>query len=243
VTRGVTGRTLRRSQAVSCAAAQRRIVDPLDSLSDARCVKFAAIVTLAAVSAACRLGFDRSPHDGGDDGSGDDVPTQLAPVGIAAGDRFTCALRPDAFVWCWGDNRRGQLGDGTLVPRATPAKIGGLAGAVEIAAGFQHACARLGDGSVMCWGSNDHGQLGDGTQTQRPAPVMVQSLPGAATALSLGGGHSCALVGSDLYCWGDNEDGEVGAMGAPIEVMTPSKALDSVTAVAAGQSSALLGVI
>jgi alpha-tubulin suppressor-like RCC1 family protein len=99
-----------------------------------------AVVLVAGVVAGCgRIGFH--PEDG--DGFG----TQ---IGIAAGDRFSCALRPDHTVWCWGDGRFGQLGDGSQVPRPGAGQVSGLANAVQIDAGAEHACARLDDGSILC---------------------------------------------------------------------------------------------
>lgn len=37
-----------------------------------------------------------------------------------------CALRTDESVWCWGENRLGQLGDGTTQDRAEPVQVQGL---------------------------------------------------------------------------------------------------------------------
>src|SRR5262245_45314555 len=96
---------------------------------------------------ACgRLGFD---------------PVELTPTAhvytVAAGDQFSCAVRANATVWCWGDNRYGQMGDATGKPRATPVQIAGLADIVAVAAGSVHACALDGAGAVWCWGNNDVG--------------------------------------------------------------------------------------
>jgi alpha-tubulin suppressor-like RCC1 family protein len=63
-------------------------------------------------------------------------PTQALPSNVArpvvgltgvtdlvAGARHACALRADGSVWCWGDNRAGQLGDGTLMSRFRPVPV------------------------------------------------------------------------------------------------------------------------
>src|ERR1043166_6644341 len=84
---------------------------------DALAVRSGVLVFLVVVVVGCRSGFDVVGPD-----SGDDVPPT---VGIASGDRFSCALRPGGTVWCWGDGRSGQLGDGTLVPRATAGPVQG----------------------------------------------------------------------------------------------------------------------
>jgi alpha-tubulin suppressor-like RCC1 family protein len=89
---------------------------------------------------------------------------------------YTCARRTDGSVWCWGVNRRGQLGNGTTSfdPQPSPAQVLGLsASAAEISLGALHTCARKTDGTVWCWGANDIGQLGDGTSMDQHKPVQV----------------------------------------------------------------------
>lgn len=93
---------------------------------------------------------------------------------FALGVWHTCAITTANAVVCWGDNSRGQLGDGTKTNRMTPVTVSGLtSGIVSIEAGHYHTCAVDTAGSVRCWGDNGSGQLGDGTVTQRTAPVTV----------------------------------------------------------------------
>ena len=43
--------------------------------------------------------------------------------------------------WAWGDNRWGQLGDGTTTDMLTPVQVSGLTGVTAIAAGILHSLA------------------------------------------------------------------------------------------------------
>lgn len=129
---------------------------------------------------------------------------------VAAGGTHSCALLDDGSVWCWGANRSGQLGDGSVVSSLVPVAVRGLGGAAAaVVAGQYHSCARLVDGAVRCWGFNDFGALGDGSATDQRRPVPA-ALPEAAVALASKGNHGCAvLAGGALWCWGFNGDGAV----------------------------------
>jgi alpha-tubulin suppressor-like RCC1 family protein len=135
--------------------------------------------------------------------------------GIALGQVHACAIRPDRTVLCWGFNRQGQLGRGTLstVPPATfpnAAAVLGVTDAREIVAGTLHTCVRTGSGGVQCWGGNDDGQLGDGTSVTRggAAPVLGIS---DAIEIAAGGSHTCARhADGAVSCWGRNNFGQLG---------------------------------
>jgi len=87
-----------------------------------------------------------------------------------------CVLTLESGIKCWGDNRQGQLGDGTTTQQSTPINVEGLeTGIVDIATGSLHTCALTSDGKIKCWGYNLTGQLGDSTTTQKFTPVEVSS--------------------------------------------------------------------
>ena len=66
---------------------------------------------------------------------------------IAAGSSQTCALIDTGGVKCWGNNKAGQLGDGTGTERLTPVDVSGLTGAIGgIVAGAGHTCSLIGTG-------------------------------------------------------------------------------------------------
>jgi len=161
---------------------------------------------------------------GAEDDSGAPVEvTDLtgAATAIAAGAYHSCALIDDGSVSCWGDNRFGQLGDGTTRRRSNAVAVRGLAGrARAIAAGGVFTCALLEDGRVQCWGSDEMGELGDGDASGASAPhaalepAAAVALPGSATRVVAGDLHACAEVeredGAQLYCWGVNDSGQLG---------------------------------
>jgi alpha-tubulin suppressor-like RCC1 family protein len=96
---------------------------------------------------------------------------------IAAGAWHTCAVTTSGHGLCWGDNERGEVGDGTTADRWTPASvIGPIGDMVDVGAGDYFTCARTERGGVLCWGSNDNGRLGDGTTVERHYPAEVVGL-------------------------------------------------------------------
>lgn len=131
---------------------------------------------------------------------------------IAADGIHTCAVLDSGGVKCWGENSRGELGDGTTVNRTAPTDVVGLSsGAAGIDVGFSHSCVVMNSGGVKCWGpSNYYGQLGDGTTISKTTPVDVINLTDAS-AINVGYSHSCAVTTAGaVKCWGDNGSGQLG---------------------------------
>ena len=190
---------------------------------------------------------DDSDNDGTNDATENNTGNQPIPApvlleapadGLALGAWHTCALASGS-VWCFGDNSKGQLGDGSQTDSSIPIAVPGLSEATQITAGARHTCALLADASVQCWGSNDDGQLGDGTDTERGTPAPVSGLSDV-TAIAAGYYHTCAL-GADgsVSCWGNTYWGAVGVTGALSrfnDALTPVvvEGLPTATALSAG---------
>jgi alpha-tubulin suppressor-like RCC1 family protein len=132
-------------------------------------------------------------------------------IAVAAGQYHACAVSFGGRTKCWGDNRFGQIGDGTTEDRSTPRLVKKLEDAVAIAAGDYHTCALTAAGGVKCWGRNFDGQLGDGTITDRHTPVFVKGLKSGVAAIAAGGFETCAITtAGGAKCWGDNSFGQLG---------------------------------
>jgi len=141
---------------------------------------------------------------------------------VAAGEEHSCAALLDGTAWCWGENGRGQLGDGTTTDRSAATQVVGsggtgyLADVVGITAGAEHTCAVLDDGTAWCWGENGQGQLGVGSKSDSRYPVQVDGIGGTGTLPGVdeiegGRQHTCALLtAGTMACWGDNAKKQLG---------------------------------
>jgi alpha-tubulin suppressor-like RCC1 family protein len=127
-----------------------------------------------------------------------------AVTAIATGWVHTCALTASGEVWCWGDNRSGQLGDGSFIDRFTPAHVSGLANASAIATGSAFTCATVGN-EPYCWGENSDDQMGQDLGLYRMLPGQVSGLDAGVQAIVSAERSNCAiLVSGEAVCWGSN---------------------------------------
>ena len=151
---------------------------------------------------------------------------------VVAGARHTCAIDQQYAVWCWGDNARGQLGNGAFGGYSpVPVKVKGVT-ARELVLGGAFTCAMDAVGTMLCWGDNTRGQLGIGAASSSPqlTPTAVKGFTGVSdsstNSVLAGREHVCARKGGEVWCWGDSTYGQAGA--ASGIVATPTKLAQSI---------------
>ncbi len=90
----------------------------------------------------------------------------------------------DGSLWAWGDDRAGQLGNGTRGIQPSPVRFYPPAGVtyMSLATGASTSYAVSTTGQVYAWGASRAGQVGNGRTRTAPAPVLVA--PGATSISS-----------------------------------------------------------
>jgi alpha-tubulin suppressor-like RCC1 family protein len=174
------------------------------------------------------------------------LPAGTTVTAVSAGRFHSLALTSAGHVLAWGENLRGELGDGTKTDSNVPVRVKLPRGVkvVAISAGFGHSLAVTSSGQVFAWGNNQRGQLGDGSTTDRLTPVRVHLPAGTkVTAVSAGAIFSLALTSTGrVLAWGLNHRGQLGIgvtrdRHIPVRVKLPRGV--KVTGIAAGYTFGL----
>lgn len=222
----------------------------LTSNSPAKIHNLPNVVQIAAGSLhACALMHDRTVkcwgrNDQGELGNGtttqSDTPVAVSTLANvvdidvntddANNSEFSCALRQDGTIWCWGADDYGQLGNGaTTGDQNTPVQVSGITDAVDIELGENHACALRENGTVWCWGDNSEKSLGDGTTDDAAEPVQVSGVTTAVKLATSTYRSSCAILNDgSAQCWGSDNHAQLGDgtatagdHGTPVDVLNP----------------------
>jgi alpha-tubulin suppressor-like RCC1 family protein len=133
---------------------------------------------------------------------------------VYSGAYFSCGVEAGSdAVYCWGLNREGQLGDGTLVNRRQPVPTrddrGHALHVRQLSLGYRHACGLDRQNRLSCWGK----WLGDSPagasgETRRATRV---ELAYTLKTISAGRDFSCGTTERTIVCWGWNNTGQLGA--------------------------------
>ncbi len=124
-------------------------------------------------------GHPNAVKDAGPDAG--NVPP-LASGRIAAGDDYTCVIRSDRTVQCWGKSYQATVPTGAFR---------------QIAAGYRNACALRDDGSIACWHNRAASPQGEVDEKIPEGPFTLVRVGGARA-----GEFACGLRSSgEAVCW------------------------------------------
>ena len=170
------------------------------------------------------------------------VQTAISKIdSIAVSDFHACALhRDEKTVYCWGDNRFGQLGNTSVRGLPEQVALGSnnltLKGVRELSVGPDRTCIISSRDEVFCWGNGANGLLGN-EKVLSPYPVRVLDtngeMLGSASQISVGNNHSCVIdTNQKLFCFGINEFGQMGTkMIAPQVIGSDLKPIERITTI------------
>uniref|UniRef100_A0A8C6FXW5 HECT and RLD domain containing E3 ubiquitin protein ligase 4 n=1 Tax=Moschus moschiferus TaxID=68415 RepID=A0A8C6FXW5_MOSMO len=136
-------------------------------------------------------------------------------VQVACGYYHSLALSKASEVFCWGQNKYGQLGLGIdCKKQASPQLIKSLLGIpfMQIAAGGAHSFVLTLSGAIFGWGRNKFGQLGLNDENDRYVPNLLKSLRTQKIVyICCGEDHTAALTKEGgVFTFGAGGYGQLG---------------------------------
>lgn len=159
---------------------------------------------------------------------------------IQAGSDFLMMVYNSGKVAAIGNNKFGQLGNGTQSPLKEMTLVTNFENVDQLACGETHVLTKDYQGKVSSVGSNDFGQLGIGNRLNTRAPQKLWGLE-RVKQLAAGKDYSAAvLMTGAVLTWGTNEHGQLGEE-KPLYQELPRrvKGISNIRSVALGHSHML----
>jgi alpha-tubulin suppressor-like RCC1 family protein len=135
------------------------------------------------------------------------------------------------YLWAWGDNSVGQLGDSTTTNSSIPVSVNGAKFNQVTSDGLTVAALRD-DGSLWAWGDNTFGGIGNNSTTSQSSPVsIVTAATGFVSVSNNNLGSFFALdISGRVFSWGRGANGELGSSSI-VNKSSPTVILNSMVAV------------
>jgi len=153
-------------------------------------------------------------------------------------------IKNDNSLWAWGENRYGQLGDGTIDDRDSKNAVKIMDDVVQVMTGMRYTIAIKKDGSLLAWGQNYYWAaiIGDDSQDYYAYTTTPVKIMNDVVQITAGGGfdkystsNHIMVIKNDgsLWGWGNNEYGQLGDGTTDYRSM-PVKIMDNINQVSAG---------
>lgn len=138
------------------------------------------------------------------------------PIKVRTAGQTSCYLTGEGFIWCWGSNSHGQLGNETNQFSSTPVKNRYLKNIVDFAVSMDTVCAKDRQGDLWCSGNNFDGQLGIGDNTLKKTSIPLKVPLSKPFNKIVSGENSFCTINADgtTSCWGKNRFAMLGPGGS-----------------------------
>jgi len=192
----------------------------------------------AGVEHVCVIADDKSVYCWGNNGCGQlgnnsfedsAVPVKVDDTGVIKDKKIehidtlfdhNCVIDSEGFVYCWGRNEYGELGNGekenSSVPvRATIGKNPDEIKSVVVSTGYSHTCAVDNNGDLYCWGYRNYSVVDTDVYDEYYNIKMTMDVGDASrypiVEIDAGIGYTCMVNNiGQVYCWGENHFGQLG---------------------------------
>lgn len=125
----------------------------------------------------------------------------------------SAGLTTNGKIYTWGDNIRGQLGNGTTTNTSVPAQVNNDTDWTKVSMGWIHAVALKSNGTLWGWGNNNAFELTSSTSSPNnmyPSPIMLSPDTDWAD-IAVGAGKTFAIKSNGtLWARGKNNNHVLG---------------------------------
>lgn len=130
---------------------------------------------------------------------------------ISADSQYSCAVKKDGRLFCWGYGTEGQLGTTRDIAKIPTQEVTAADDWEQVSTNAMHACAVKTDGTLFCWGNGEFGQLGNSSNADSQVPIQEYTAAGDWAFVATGYRYTCALkTDGRVFCWGWGEAGRLG---------------------------------
>ena len=126
------------------------------------------------------------------------------------------------FLFAWGENQYGSLGQNNITRYSSPVQIPGASWR-SVSGGRFHTLATKDDGTLWAWGVNSVGSLGQNNRTFYSSPIQIPGTTWRSVISASKNSDSSFAIKTDgtLWAWGQNGRGQIGQNNDNVQYSSP----------------------
>jgi len=140
------------------------------------------------------------------------IPNLEHVVQVSAGAGTSGARTESGEIYMWGNNRKGEVGDGNTKAAMSPVHISLPKPAVDLSVGGNsdngHTEVLLTENVVYGWGEDEAGEIGDGSEAKKLSPALATKFSSVADITSVVASGTITMVltePGDVYSVGSGK--------------------------------------